>query len=155
MNITTAEPIGGFKSVDFYLLTEVSNMPDVLTDANSGTLVFSPEAVSVCASLIAESITVDDKASAGEPGKTWPVSAAFTFFSRTAAMEQVMEQYASLPGVFLAHHNEGWCKLFGTAEEPMYMEYAHDYGTKVENAGGMAITITGTQSTRPVFYVTP
>jgi len=146
------EQVAGFKSASFFLLSETSNWPDVVTDGNAGQVIFTPETVDVDGTVLPESITVTDVPKDDADGKTWPVNIGFTYAYRGPGMEQVLEQYAGKPGVTVLCLNDGRQKLFGTDKEPLYLGWNNAYGSKLEDVNGVNINITGTLSQRPVFY---
>lgn len=151
MTFNVPEQPGGFSEVEFYLLSEVGNFPEVLTDANAGQLTFDPEVNDVDGSIVPDSITVNDASKFADNGWLWPIDINFTYLSRNAAMEQLLEQYTGA-GIAITCGNDGQRKVMGTPEEPVYMAWSINYGTKLEDAHGINIKISGTQSQRPVYY---
>lgn len=152
MTFNSEEQLAGFTSVDFYLLEETAGWPEVLTDITAAGVLLTPEDVEVDGSIVPESISVNDVPANGDQGDLWPISITFTYKYRGAAMEQLLEQYANKPGVALTCLNDGTRKMYGTNEEPIYLQWGNAYGQKMEDQNGVAITLKGTQSQRPVFY---
>lgn len=152
MNFSCEEQLSGVAELDFYLLSEVSNWPKVLTDQNSSQLVFSPEQFSVEAALKPESIVIDDAKTTKATGIVHSITAKMDFITRSEALEQLMEQYENQPGIVLAKLNNGFMKIFGSNLEPLYMMYEVKDGSKVSLEGFTAIEIKGETAKRPVYY---
>lgn len=146
------EQLAGFCSVQFYLLSETSNWPVVITDANAGQIVITPEINTVEGSIVEDSITVNDKQKSTDNGTAWPIAINFTFLARNRTIEQYLEQYAGKPGIAIVTLNDTSQKLMGTDQLPLYLAWENNYGTKVEDGHGVNIEITGNMSHRPRFY---
>ena len=151
MNFCCDEQLGGIASIDFYLLTETSDWPDVVTYANAGQVSYNPEPVAIDGSIVPDSIAISDDPALSAQGKIWPIELQYTFMSRSRAMEQLLEQYAGRPGVAKANFNDGSCKLYGTNLEPLYMDWRNLYGETIIDKHGVVIKIKGDLSQRPVY----
>lgn len=152
MNFNCPELLAGFSQIEFLLVSETSNWPLVVTDNNAGQITITREDVDVNGSIEQDSISINDKPKEGEEGKTWPIDISFSYMYRGEPMEQLLEQYAGLPGVAIACLNDGTRKLFGTDLEPIYLSWENIYGERIEDRHGVAIRIKGTTSQRPVYY---
>lgn len=152
MTFSFTEQLAGFSSIEFYLLTETSNWPVVVTDANAGQIQLHPEENDLDGSFIEDSISINDKPKLGPEGNIWPIDIQFGYENRHAAMEQLLEQYAGQPGVAIACLNDGTRKLFGTDKEPIYLYWEIGYGEKFEDRAGTYVRIKGEQQQRPVYY---
>ena len=153
MNFSCEEQLSGVAELDFYLLSEVSNWPKVLTDQNSSQLIFTPEQFSVDAALKPDSIMIDDNKNTKPTGIVHSITAKMDFITRSEALEQLMEQYENQPGIILAKLNNGFRKIFGSNLEPLYMTYEVKDGSKIALEGFTAIEIKGETAKRPVFYM--
>lgn len=153
MHFNCPEQLAGFSRLDFYLLTETSNWPFVVNDANAGTILITPQAtIDVDGSIEPETIKVTDDVKPDGSGDIWPIDIQFIYLYRGAAMEQLLENYANKPGIAIGHFNDGTCKLFGTDKEPLYLSWGNNYGVKPEDRHGVGILIKGEQTQRPVYY---
>lgn len=153
MNFSCEEQLSGIAELDFYLLSEVSNWPKVLTDQNSSQLVFTPEQFSVNAALRPDSIVIDDQKSTKATGIVHSIMAKMEFITRSESLEQLMDQYENQPGIVLAKLNNGFRKIYGSNFEPLYMMYEVKDGSKVSLEGITAVEIKGETAKRPVFYM--
>ena len=152
MTFSFTEQLAGFSGIEFYLLTETSNWPVVVTDTNAGHIILAPETNEVDGDIIEDSISINDKPKYGPEGNIWPIDVQFGYENRHEAMEQLLEQYAGLPGVAIACLQDGNRKLFGTDKEPIYLSWEIAYGEKSEDRAGTFIRIKGEQQQRPVYY---
>lgn len=155
MDFCCNEQLGGAASISFYLLTETSNWPLVLTDTNSSQIVFTPEENNITGNIKDNSISIKDTPRQGPYGDQWPIDLRFVYLTRGEAMEQLLEQYANLPGVAIVCLNDGTKKVYGTNKQPLYLRWENDYGEKMDDNHGVIIRITGEMMQRPVFYHPP
>ncbi|MGK4567829.1 hypothetical protein [Flavobacterium sp. 3HN19-14] len=146
------EQIAGFAQLDFYLLSESSNWPIVLTDLNAGQIVIEAEVYGVDAEIVDDSINIDVNPKYSSEGTIFPIDASFKCITRSESIEQMFEQYANKPGFAIARLNNGFQKLYGSNEEPIYLRWRNDDGQKVDDPAGVIINIKGEQRSRPVFY---
>jgi hypothetical protein len=154
MTFDCPEQLAGVSSIEFYLLSETSGWPEVLTDLNAGSIVIDPEDNDVDGTIIPDSILINEKPREGEEGLLWPIDISFMYLYRGEPAEQLLEQYARKPGIAIACLNDGSQKLYGNDQEPVYLIYENEHGTRVDDRAGIQIRIRGEQSKRPVFYNT-
>lgn len=152
MTFAFNEQLAGFASVEFYLLEETKNWPEVLSDDNAGTIGFDVEGEDIDGTIVEESISVNDKPKLSEDGNVWPIDIQFAYLNRSMAMEQLLEQYSNLPGIAIACLNDGTRKMYGSDKEPLYMTWDIGYGEKPEDRAAVYIKIKGEQQHRPVYY---
>lgn len=152
MNFNCEEQLSGVAELDFYLLSETSNWPVVVTDQNASQIVITPEVNDIEAVVDEESIEIDASPKITAEGNVYPIEISFRFITRSESLEQLMEQYAKKPGIVIAKFNNGFCKLYGTNEEPLYMNWKVDEGKKVTDNGGTIVAIKGETRNRPVYY---
>lgn len=155
MTFNCNEVLGGVAELDFFLLSETSNWPTVLTDQNSAQVVFAPEPVSIEATIKPDSIKPTVNKKTGPEGTTYQISIKMEFINRSEAMEQLMDQYENKPAVVVSKMNTEFQKLYGTDSEPLYLMYEVNEGTQPDSDNGTVIEIKGETRTRPVFYTTP
>jgi|GEM_PF-2925702 len=155
MTFDCKEQLAGAKSVDFYLLTEISDWPTVVTDTNVANITITPMAtdLEVDGSIEPESIQITDQPKLDASGQTWPINISFTYLSRGLNMELLLEKYANQPGIARVCFNDGSKKQYGTDLEPVYLSWENNYGTKIEDSHGVNIRIKGDLSKRPVYIV--
>lgn len=152
MNFNCEEQLGGFAELNFYLLSEVSNFPKILTDQNSGQLEFNPEPSSVAATLKPDSLSVNVNKRTTSSGVVYDISIKMQFITRSEALVQLLEQYENLPGIVHGKLNTGFQKIYGSDLEPLYLLFEEEEGKKVDDDAGTVIEIKGKTSKRPVFY---
>lgn len=152
MNFNCEEQLGGIAELDFYLLTEVSNFPLVLTDQNSGQLIFTPETHSVHTTIKPDSIKPSVNKKQDPSGTVYQISIKLEFLTRSEALEQLLDQYQNKPGIVHSKMNNEFQKIYGTQHEPLYMTYEVNEGDKIDGNSGVELEIKGTTSSRPVFY---
>ena len=153
MTFNFSEQLAGVASIEFYLLTEAANWPVVLTDNNAAQVTYDPEENDIDGSITPNSITINDKPKNSSAGQIWPNEINFTYLARSVALEQLLEQYANLPGVAIACFNDGTQKLYGSDNEPVYMTWNTYYGTAMEDSHGTQVTIKGDSRQRPVYII--
>lgn len=146
------ESLPGIAELDFYLLSETSNWPIVVTDQNAADVVINPEDVDVEAALEPDSIEIDATPRTTAEGNVYPIDISMKFLTRSESLEQLLEQYANQPGIVVAKLNTGFCKMYGTNEEPLYMNFKVDEGKKTSDAAGTILNIKGETRNRPVYY---
>lgn len=150
--IFNCEQLSGFSEVEFLLLTEVANFPVVMNDQTSAQLIFNPFVNNVEAEVQPESISVESNSRVGSDGEVWENTISLKFITRSEALEQLLEQYANQPGIVRAKLMNGFQKIYGTNEEPLFLKWQNDDGVKVDDASGVSVSITGQTSQRPVYY---
>ena len=74
------------------------------------------------------------------------------FFTRSEALEQLLEQYENLPGIVHAKLNTGFQKIYGSDLEPLFLIYEVKDGKKIDDDAVTVIEIKGETAKRPVFY---
>ena len=147
------EQLGGIAQLDFHLLTETSNWPKVLTDANAGDISITPEEIEVDAVLDEQSIKALANQSTASSGNLWKVKASFTFLSRSESLEQIMDQYENQPGILIVCLNSGFKKLYGSNLEPLYLNFDVTEGNAVDDSNsGTNVSVEGQLRQRPVYY---
>lgn len=148
----TCEQLSGFAEMDFFLLSETSNWPLVVNDKTSADIIFTPEFYDVDGTIDENSIDVNADPKKSAEGDVYPINISFRFITRSESMEQLMDQYQNKPGVCIGKLNNEFRKLYGTNEEPLYMSFKVDEGTKPEDSGAVIVTIKGETRNRPVYY---
>ena len=152
MNFNCSEQLAGFGKISLYLLEETGNWPLVLTDQNSAQIDLQPYDVDIEGVIEPDSISISDKPKLSDEGNMWPIDIQFSYLSRGEAMEQLLEQYANRPCIVVACTNYGPQKLYGSNQEPLYMNWENNNGEKIEDRAGVNIRIKGDARQRPVFY---
>jgi hypothetical protein len=152
MNFSCKEQLSGIAEIDFLLLDEVNNWPIVLTDQNSSQLIFTPEANSVDAEIEPNSINIRVNKKEVQSGIINQINVKMNFITRSESLEQLLEQYEKKPGIVLAKLNNGFRRIYGTNEEPLYLMYEVDDADFPTGKGITSIEIKGETSQRPVYY---
>lgn len=152
MNFNCTEELGGVAELDFFLLSETSNWPIILTDQNSANVTFTPEMVSVAATIKPDSINATVNKKQGPEGVIYQISIKMQFITRSEALEQLLDQYENKPGVVLSKMNNEFQKLYGTDNEPLYMTYEVNEGDKIDSDSATILEIKGETRTRPFYY---
>jgi hypothetical protein len=152
MTFSCDEQLSGVAELDFFLLEEVSNWPEILSDSNSAQLEFNPSVHSVEAVIKPDSISVPNNKNTKNFGIAHAISIKMEFLTRSEALEQLLEQYENKPGIARAKFNNGFQKIYGSNTEPLYMIYEDVPGTKIDGEGTTVIEIKGETANRPVFY---
>ena len=152
MTFNCEEQLSGVAELNFYLLEETANWPIIVSDANSGQIVFSPSVHSVDAAIKPDSIAIVSNKANKPSGLVHQISVKMEFLTRSEALEQLLEQYEKKPGVVVAKFNNEFQKIYGSDIEPLYLNYEDVPGTKIDGDGATIIEIKGETSKRPVFY---
>jgi hypothetical protein len=151
----SCEQLSGFAGIDFYLLSETSNWPLVLTDQNSSQVFLMPEENGVEGAIDENSINVDANPKESAEGTVYPISISFRFINRSESLEQLLEQYSNKPGIAIGQLNSEFQKMYGSNEEPLYLSFRVDEGEKPDGNGAVIVTIKGETRQRPVYYTVP
>ncbi|KIQ22880.1 hypothetical protein RT99_05985 [Flavobacterium sp. MEB061] len=152
MNFTCTEKLAGFAEFELFLIEETANWPLVITDTNSKDVVFTPYENDVEAIIDEDSITVDVNPKQSSDGEIQQISISFRLITRSEALEQLLEQYANKPCVGKGSLNNDFRKLYGTNDQPLYMNYEVNDGTKVDGDSYTLVRIKGETRKRPVYY---
>lgn len=152
MQFNCQEELGGVAELNFYLLTEVSNWPLVITDQNSSQIILNQEPVSVEATLVPDSIVAQINNKKGSEGIVYEINIKLAFITRSESLEQLLDQYQNKPGVVLLKLNNEFQKLYGTDEQPLIMNYEVIEGSKIDGDSSTELTIKGMTRQRPVYY---
>lgn len=148
------EQIGGYKVINFCLLSETSDWPVVLNDVTSNQIVLTREVNSICGMLVPNSIRVREKPSTTKSGQLWDISISYEFAVQNSALEQLLDQYANRPGVCEVEKNYPQKKLYGSDKFPLLMTYELINGEKPEDGSKTVITIKGKVPHRAVHIAT-
>lgn len=146
------EQLAGFAQMEFFLLEETSNWPLVLTDQNASQVSITPLDNNVDAEIVEDSINIDINPKKTVDGTIYPVNASFKINTRSESLEQLLEQYENKPGIFIGDLNTGFRKMYGSNEEPLYLNYQIEEGQKPGDNSGTIVIIKGETRSRPVFY---
>lgn len=152
MTFNCQEQLPGSSSLDFYLLTECQNFPEVLTDTNASQVTFQTEVNDVQATIQPDSITSNFNSALNIAGQLWTPRLSAKFITRSEALEQLLEQYSNRPGIAILKLNNGFKKMIGSNKQPLYLNYSVTEGANIEDAtAATTIDITGKMRQRPVY----
>lgn len=145
------EQLAGIAKIDFYLLSEVSNFPIQLTDANAGQLVFAPGTQNVVATADEDSFTDDSKPKESNSGELYENALKYNILTRGKALETLLDTYKNKPGVAIVSYYDGSKKLYGTNEEPLFMKFTPKNGSIITDKAFVTVEIQGSTRNRPVY----
>lgn len=149
---TDFEQLGGFDTVEFYLLSETANWPIVVNDQTAAQVTHVQSLLDNYGVIATDTIDVNITPKQSAEGTIYPTDVVFTFSNRTEALENYLDSYQNKPVVVIATLNTGIKKLYGTKEEPLILNYKIDEGKKAEDLGIISVSIKGETRNRPVFY---
>lgn len=152
MRFYCAETLSGILSVNFYLLTETSNWPTTLSDRSSSQIIFAAEENTVEATVDADSFRDKSKPKSTTAGDLYEINLEYGFLTRSEALEQLLDQYANQPGVAVVKFYNGFSKLYGSNNEPLFLKFLIDNGTTIESNASTDIQLAGEMRSRPVYY---
>lgn len=148
----SCEQLSGISNIDFYLLEEVTNFPITLTDNNSAQLVFDLLPSNIIATVDEESFVEDVKPKFSTNGDIYEISLKFNFITTGQAIENSLNYYRNKPGIAIVTYYTDEKKLFGTDEEPLFMQFAPKRGSFITDKAHISVEITGVSRTKPVYY---
>lgn len=152
MTFDCKEQLAGVATLDFYLLTECDNFPEVLTDVNANEVTYDPEINNVEATIQPDSITTNFNNRVSANGELWQPNLSAKFITISEALEQLLDQYANKPGIAILCLNNGFKKMVGSNLEPLYLNYTTNEGATIDDSNASTtITITGKMRQRPVY----
>lgn len=146
------EQLGGFDTVEFFLLSETANWPIVVNDQTAAQITHIQSLLDTVGVIADGSIDVNISPKQSAEGTIYPTDVVFSFSNRTEALENYLDQYQNKPVVVIAKLNTGIKKLYGTKDEPLILNYKIDDGKKPEDMGVISVSIKGETRNRPVFY---
>lgn len=146
------EQLGGFKSVEFFLLEETANWPIVINDETASAITHIPSQIDEFGIISDSSIDINNNPKQSADGPIYPNDIAFSFSNRTKELEKYLDRYQNKPVVVFGTLNTGKKKIYGTNETPLIFIYKIDEGTKIEDLGVISVSIKGETRSRPVFY---
>jgi hypothetical protein len=149
MTFSCTEQLAGFSELDFILLSETSNWPKVVTDQNAATITLTPEPVSVDAEIDDDSIKVSVIRKRPD---VFDINISFKFKTRSESLDQLLDQYRNKPGIAIGRLNTCFEKLYGSNQEPLYLDYEVEEGETHEDLGYTLVTIKGSQRRRPAYF---
>lgn len=153
MEIFIDEQLAGIKKIEFFLLTEVSNWPIQITDNNANQLVFSLSTDTLAATVDEKTISDKTKRKQTNSGDLFEVNLEYNILTRSKDLEQMVEKYQNKPGVAIVSYYNGFKKIFGTNEEPIFLSYGETPGSTIDDKATVDVNITGVTRTRPVYYL--
>lgn len=146
------EQLGGFDTVEFFLLSETANWPIVVNDQTAAQITHMPSILDTVGVIADSTIDVNINPKQSAEGTIYPIDIVFQFSNRTEVLENYLDRYQNKPVVAIATLNTGIKKLYGTNEEPLILNYKIDEGKKPEDLGIISVSIKGETRNRPVFY---
>lgn len=146
------EQLAGIANIEFYKLTQVSNFPIQLSDRNSGQLVFSADENGVIATVDEESFADDTKVKESSGGTLHEIALKYNILSRGADLEKVLDAYKNKPGIAVVKYHAGFSRIFGTNEEPLFMNFTNKNGSTISDKASVPVEIQGVTRNRPVYY---
>lgn len=149
---TDFEQLGGFDTVQFFLLSETANWPIVVNDQTASQVTHVASLLDNYGVIANDTIDVNITPKQSAEGTIYPTDVVFVFSNRTEALENYLDRYQNKPVVVIAKLNTGVKKLYGTKEEPLILNYKIDEGKKAEDLGIISVSIKGETRNRPVFY---
>lgn len=152
MNFNCEEQLSGFARLDFLLLEETNNWPLVVTDVTSSQIEFKPFRNDVHGTIDPESILVNVNDKNNAEGVIYSIDIKFSFITRSEAIEQLLDQYQNKPGVVIGYLNNEFRKIYGTFDEPLFLNFVSSESQKIDSSGAIQVKIKGETRCRPVFY---
>lgn len=146
------EQLSGIANIAFHLLTEVSNFPIQLTDQNSSQLVFAVNNAGLIATVDEESLSDDTKIKETASGDLHEISLKYNILTQSNTLEQLLDTYKNKPGIAIVSYYNGYKKIFGTNEEPLFMKFTPKQGSTVTDKSFVSVEIQGVTRNRAVFY---
>lgn len=153
MEIFIDEQLAGVKKIEFLLLTEVSNWPIQITDSNANQLVFNLSTDSLAATVDEKTISDKSKKKQTNSGDLHEISLEYNILTRSKDLEQLVEKYQNKPGVAIVSYYNGFKKLFGTNDEPIFLSYGETNGATIDDKASVDVSISGVTRTRPAYYL--
>lgn len=144
------EQLGGYDSLEFYMLSETANWPVVVNDYTANQITHTPS--QLVYDIEEESIQIAVTPKTNENGTIYTIEATCRFLKRSQSLEKYLDKYENQPIVVFGNLQTGHRKLFGTNEEPLYLTYKVEPGKKIEDLGTITLIIKGETRNRPVFY---
>lgn len=153
MEIFIEEQLAGIKKIEFFLLTEISNWPILVTDQNAKEIVFNLNVDSIAATVDEKTISDKTKKKQTNSGDLHEISLEYNILTRSKDLEQLVEKYQNKPGVAIVSYYNGYKKLFGTNDEPIFLSYGETNGSTIDDKASVDVSITGVTRTRPAYYL--
>nr|WP_297306393.1 hypothetical protein [uncultured Flavobacterium sp.] len=153
MEIFIDEQLAGIKKIEFFLLTEVGNWPVLITDNNANQLVFSLSADTLAATVDEKTISDKTKRKQTNSGDLFEVNLEYNILTRSKDLEQMVEKYQNKRGVAIVSYYNGFKKIFGTNEEPIFLSYGETPGSTIDDKASVDVSISGVTRTRPAYYL--
>ncbi len=153
MEIFIEEQLAGIKKIEFFLLTEISNWPILVTDQNAKEIVLNLNVDSISATVDEKTISNKTKKKQTNSGDLYEVSLEYNILTRSKDLEQMVERYQNKPGVAIVSYYNGYKKLFGTNDEPIFLSYGETNGSTIDDKASVDVSITGVTRTRPAYYL--
>jgi len=153
MEIFIEEQLAGIKKIEFFLLTEISNWPILVTDQNAKEIVLNLNVDSISATVDEKTISNKTKKKQTNSGDLYEVSLEYNILTRSKDLEQMVEKYQNKPGVAIVSYYNGYRKLFGTNDEPIFLSYGETNGSTIDDKASVDVSITGVTRTRPAYYL--
>lgn len=151
MNFLVEEQIGSFKSIQFYLLSETSSWPKIITDANSNKIIFTEGTDPIEITPIGENQSIKENPKKNPAGIYYNVDGGLTFQSHSKALAQQLDVYQDRDCVIIVDYFTGERKLFGTNTHPLRFLYNMLSGKKMEDFTGINISLKGKTTHRAVY----
>lgn len=153
MEIFIEEQLAGIKKIEFFLLTEISNWPILVTDKNAKEIVLNLNVDSIAATVDEKTISDKTKKKQTNSGDLYEVNLEYNILTRSKDLEQMIEKYQNKPGVAIVSYYNGYKKLFGTNDEPIFLSYGETNGSTIDDKAFVDVSISGVTRTRPAYYL--
>lgn len=146
------EQLAGITNIEFFLINEITNWPKQLTDKNSHLLVFNKMPTSIVATVDEESFGDESKLKESASGTIYDISLKFSILTRSDVLELLLDLYFNKPGIALVRYYNGFSKIFGTNEEPLFLKFTNKNGSTITDKAYINVDIEGQSRNRPVYY---
>lgn len=151
INIALEEQTGGWFNVAIATLDELVECPDILTNANASSVVFTPTADGLDILPVGENIKITEPIQKTKAGSVYNIKGEFEIAYQSKAVDTYLNNHLQKKVVMIGIKHSGQQKLYGSKKFPLEFSYQNINGKNYEDGSRVRITIEGKIPQKPVF----
>ena len=151
VNISLEEQTGGWFNVSIITLDEFEQCPDVVTNTNASSVVFSPSYSEVDILPVGENIKITASVQKTKSGSVYNIKGAFEIAYQSEQLDNYFKKYLHKKVVLIGIKHSGQQKMYGSKKFPLNFSYQFISGKKYEDGSKIRVSIQGKIPQKPVF----
>ena len=151
LNTSLEEQTGGWFNISIATLDELTSCPDLLTNANANSVVFTPIPSGLDILPVGENIKIGETIQKTKAGPVYNIKGEIEIAYQSEEIDTYLNNLLQKKVIFIGIKHSGQQKLYGSKLFPLSFSYQFINGKKYEDGSKVKITIAGKIPQKPVF----